>query len=202
MESNYIWTDSPTAKDPLIRLKNFSSFEKSTEFEAQANLLEQYAKRPKYPENLRKLFYFVMKIKENLTCNLYAKSPKSEPESAVIIQTWWRKVSKSLNLSKRQKNAVCKIEAWWIGTVLRRKIRVALAKVSQTTLEIDNFEVDEDFDLENFTSEIDSIEQKSKKLDGAPGPIKSVSFAFEAKKTPLPPITPPVNRTRSINSGQ
>lgn len=77
-----------------------------------------------------------------------------------------------------------------------------LFEVSQTTLELDNFDFDGDFDIENFASEIDSIEEKSKKFDGATGPIKSVSFAFEAKKTPLPPITPPVNRTRPINSGK
>ena len=53
---------------------------------------------------------------------------KSENEtiSASKIQNWWRKISTGNSELTKRKNAVSKIEAWWIGTNTKRKINNAL----------------------------------------------------------------------------
>ena len=53
---------------------------------------------------------------------------KSENEtvSASKIQTCWREISMGNSELTKRKNAVSKIEAWWIGTNTKRKINNAL----------------------------------------------------------------------------
>ena len=51
---------------------------------------------------------------------------KNESISASKIQNWWRKISTGNGELTKRKNAVSKIEAWWIGTNTKRKINNAL----------------------------------------------------------------------------
>ena len=127
-KENFTWTDSPTSDDPIMTIKNFLNFEKSTELEAHANLLDETLSQPLSAGNLRKNFHLVMKIRSILFSSLHQKYPPARSDCALIIQTWWRNIFENRNLTKKQKRAVDVIEAWWIGTTLRRKIRTALAK--------------------------------------------------------------------------
>ena len=76
---------------------------------------------------LRSLFSTVQILKKIL-CQ-YFKIPVLDPNQAEIkIQRWYRKIrSQKINLEKSRK-AVQKIEAWWIGTLLRRKIKDAVIR--------------------------------------------------------------------------
>lgn len=135
-KENFTWTDSPTSDDPIMTIKNFLNFEKSTELEAHANLLGETLSLPLSAGNLRKQFHFVMKIRSILFSSLHQKYPLGRSDCALIIQTWWRNIFEKRNLTKKRKRAVDVIEAWWIGTTLRRKIRTALAKVRVKKFEL------------------------------------------------------------------
>ena len=135
-KENFTWTDSPTSDDPIMTIKNFLNFEKSTELEAHANLLGETLSLPLSAGNLRKQFHFVMKIRSILFSSLHQKYPPGRSDCALVIQTWWRNIFENRNLTKKRKRAVDVIEAWWIGTTLRRKIRTALAKVRVKKFEL------------------------------------------------------------------
>ena len=50
---------------------------------------------------------------------------------ARVIQRWWRREVNRRRCREKEKVAAEKIEAWWIGTIMRKKI--ALAKATGAT---------------------------------------------------------------------
>ena len=149
---NFIWSDSVTSQkcpidfysyeDVALTLSNQgylgAALEMSRDIYSQIEMCEN-AQILNVSKNLRKLFAMVQRTKRLLLQHfgIYKFEMSNPPE---IIATWWRRVFNRRREFARRKLAAQKIEAWWIGSMLRRKIKSAVLTASQTQLDFDEFE--------------------------------------------------------------
>ena len=81
---------------------------------------------PNYSSDLRHHFQMLLRTKDEFYKIFDISKTENETISASKIQNWWRKISTGNSDLTKRKNAVSKIEAWWIGTNTKRKINNAL----------------------------------------------------------------------------
>ena len=81
---------------------------------------------PSYSSDLRRHFQMLLRTKNEFYKIFDIHKNENPTISASKIQNWWRKISSGNCELANRKNAVSKIEAWWIGTNTKRKINNAL----------------------------------------------------------------------------
>ena len=81
---------------------------------------------PNYSSDLRRHYQMLLRTKDEFYKIFDISKSENETVSASKIQTWWREISMGNSELTKRKNAVSKIEAWWIGTNTKRKINNAL----------------------------------------------------------------------------
>ena len=106
------------------------------------------------------------------------------------VQTWWRKITRRKSNLTRQRKAVEIIEAWWIGTSVKRKIARALEQAYKNDKD---FEI-EDFDFATMTSELDEI---AAKLEN-----EKVIAHVSHKTMPKSTLRPIVQESKSLNNNE
>lgn len=168
--------------------------ETSDKIYSQIDLVESTDVLNTTAQLLRALFAMVQSVKRQLL-QFFKSYRFNQAGAGRTIQIWWRKIICQQRIIQQRKTAAQKIEAWWIGTILRRKIRDAVFTASQTQIDIDEFDIEE-FNIDEFNDHLDGV-VKSESANEI-RPLKSVSFVTDVRH-PLPPISSPL-QSRKIAS--
>ena len=107
-------------------------------------------------QELRRLFAKVHILKRYLF-NHFNMQTSVRTSPVVCIQKWWRKLQKVKKLDELKSLAAHKIEAWWIATILRRRIKTAVESASRQNIKFEKDDDLEDFDFDTFDKELDIV---------------------------------------------